>query len=368
MHSTCKKVTAIILLLLLNAQLAFPCTGLRLIAKDGAVIFARTMEWGTFDLRSRVVVIPRNFSFQDKAGNGDKILGWKTKYGAVGIDALEKDVLIDGMNEKGLTVNAFYHEGYSVYPTYDPKKANSTISVLAFAPYLLTNCASVSDVKEVMRKITVIGVVEPVIGMAPPLHFGVTDSSGKTIVIEFINGQTIIHDAPLGVITNGPTYDWHMENFLNYVELETALSHRKIEKLSDVKFGGGNKFFGIPGDLTSPSRLLRVAANASLARVTPDGKETMYEAFRILDNFNLPVGKAAEGGGKIDNANLRSATNWTSCYDTKNKVMYFHTLHNRRVRQINFKELNFDAKSILRLAIDVKKEQDIDDITHKLTL
>lgn len=324
------------------------------------------MEWGTFDLKSRVVVVSRNFSLQDKMPDGKNGLRWKTKYGAVGIDALLKDVLIDGMNEKGLTVNGFYHEGYAVYSKYEPGKADSTISILAVIPYLLTTCANTDEIKATLKKIRVIGIVEPSIGMAPPLHFGATDASGKSIVIEFINGVTIIHDSPLGVITNGPTFEWHMENMLNYVDLETSLALRKISSLSDVKFGGGNRFFGVPGDLTSPSRLLRVAAYASTARLTADGKETMYEAFRILDNFNLPVGSAAEGGGAIDNASMRSATNWTTAYDTKNKVMYYHTMHNRRVRQLNLTQLNFDAKAIVRVPLDVKKEQDIDDITTKL--
>lgn len=356
------RAFAATLFLLLNFQIAIPCTGVRLTAKDGAVIFARTMEWGTFDLESRVVVIPRNFALQDKMADGKNGLGWKTKYGAVGIDALHKDVLIDGMNEKGMTVNCFYHEGYAAYAPYQSAKADSTVSILALPPYLLTTCASTEEVKSAMRKIRVIGIIEPTIGMAPPLHLGITDAQGKTIVIEFTKGVTTIHDAPLGVITNGPTYDWHMENLKNYIDLDTSLSKRKVTDLSAVKFGGGSRYFGIPGDLTSPSRFLRAAANAGSARSTADGKETMYEAFRILDNFNLPLG-TAEGGGKLDNGSMRSATIWTTAYDLKNRVMYYHTMNNRRVRQLNLLELNLDAKAIVRLPLDVKKEQDIDNIT-----
>jgi choloylglycine hydrolase len=356
----------IIILLLLNFDIAIACTGLRLIAKDGSVIFARTMEWGTFDLKSRVVVIPRNFPLQDKMPDGKNGIAWKTKYGAVGIDALNKDVLVDGMNEKGLTVSCFYHEGYAVYSKYQAAKADSTLSILAVPPYILTTCTNIEEVKLAMKKIKVIGIVEPSIGMAPPLHLGVTDASGTSIVIEFTNGVTTIHNAPLGVITNGPNYDWHMENMINYVDLETSLALRKINNLSDVRFGGGTRFFGVPGDLTSPSRLLRVAAYSSTARPTADGKEAIYEAFRILDNFNLPVGSAAEGGGKIDNASLRSATNWTTAYDTKGKKMYYHTMHNRRVRELDLDDLNFDSKKIVRLPLDIKKEQDIDNITTKI--
>jgi choloylglycine hydrolase len=31
------------------------CTGITLKAKDGAVVYGRTMEWGSFDLNSRLV-------------------------------------------------------------------------------------------------------------------------------------------------------------------------------------------------------------------------------------------------------------------------------------------------------------------------
>jgi hypothetical protein len=52
-----------------------------------------------------------------------------------------------------------------------------------------------------------VGVVEPVIGLAPPIHLIVTEPSGEAIVIEFAKGGVQIFDAPLGVITNAPTYD-----------------------------------------------------------------------------------------------------------------------------------------------------------------
>ena len=33
------------------------CTGITLKAKDGAVVYGRTLEWGSFDLKSRLVII-----------------------------------------------------------------------------------------------------------------------------------------------------------------------------------------------------------------------------------------------------------------------------------------------------------------------
>lgn len=341
------------------------CTGVTLKAKDGSVVFGRTQEWGTFDLRSRVAIVPRGLSLHDKMPDGKNGLAWKTKYGTVGLDVLEKDLLIDGMNEKGLTANLFYHEGYTEYAKYNPRKADKTVSILALVPYLLTSYQSVDEVRNALAKVNVVGVDVPEIGGPPPVHVAVTDASGKMIVVEFLNGVTTIHDAPLGVVTNGPTYDWHMENLRNYVNLDVPLPKRKITDLQSTKFGAGNRLYGLPGDLTSPSRFLRVAAYASTARPTPDGKETMYEVFRILDNFNLSVGASAEGGGASNPEGMRSSTIWTTVYDTKNRVMYYHTMHNRRVRQVDLTKINFGAGEITRLPLDREKQQDIEDVTPK---
>ncbi len=60
------------------------CTGITLRSKDGAAIFGRTCEWGTFDLKSRLVVIPRDFEIKSDIGDSKTGVVWKTVYGAVG--------------------------------------------------------------------------------------------------------------------------------------------------------------------------------------------------------------------------------------------------------------------------------------------
>ncbi len=39
------------------------CTSIVLEANDGAVVYGRTMEWGAFDLNSRLVIVPRGYEF-----------------------------------------------------------------------------------------------------------------------------------------------------------------------------------------------------------------------------------------------------------------------------------------------------------------
>lgn len=350
----------------LICQPVVACTGITLRARDGAVVFGRTLEWGSFDLNSRLVIVPRGYEFKSHLDNGQVGKNWKTVYGAVGVDAIEKDLIVDGMNEKGLSVNVFYHPGYAEYAKFDPAQAGNTLNSVDVGQFLLTTCATVDEAKKSIAALNIVGVLEPALGIPAPVHLIVTEPSGQRFVLEFTKGETKIHDAPLGVITNSPNYDWHETNLRNYLSLSAhALADVKLDDLTLKPFGGGSGMLGMPGDFTAPSRFVRAVAFAKTARPTETGSETMYEVFRILDNCNVPLGSAEGEASKTKTKGMRSATLWTTAYDTKNLVMQYHTQHNRRVRQVDLKRLDFTAEDLVRLPLDKEKQQDIEDVTPR---
>ena len=60
------------------------CTGITLKAEDGSTVFARTCEWGTFDLLSRVVITPRGQEYTGHTPDNNKHgLTWKGQHGFV---------------------------------------------------------------------------------------------------------------------------------------------------------------------------------------------------------------------------------------------------------------------------------------------
>jgi choloylglycine hydrolase len=364
LRSTVAAITACALLLSTSAQSVLACTGITLKATDGSVVFGRTLEWGSFDLMSRLTVIPRGYKYATHMPDGKTGLSWQGKYGVVGIDAVEKDIVVEGMNEKGLAVGLFYHPGFAEYQEYDAAQAAQSLSPTDVGQYLLTSFATVDEVRDALGKVRVVPVVEPALGFAPPVHFIVTEPSGKAIVIEYLKGEMKIFDAPLGVIANAPSYDWHETNLRNYINLSpVALPGKKIEDLNFRPLGGGSGMIGLPGDFTPPSRFVRAVAFSKTARPTATGDETIYEIFRILDNFNVPLG-ASEGTGDDKTQGMRSSTIWTSASDTNNKVFYYHTQHNRRVRMVDLKKIDFGSFSdIKRLPLDKVKAQDIQDVT-----
>lgn len=340
------------------------CTGILLKATDGSVVYGRTMEWGSFDLNSQVVIYPRGYEFTAHTPDKKPGIQWKGKYGLVGIDGVDAEVVLDGMNETGLVVGGFYHPGFAEYEEYDPVKAGESMGPGDVIAYLLSTCATVEEVRAAITKVDVTAVVAPQLGIAPPAHFFVTDPSGKACVIEYLKGELTICDAPLGVITNAPTYEWHEINLRNYINLSAvALPGKKLEDLDFKPLGGGSGMIGLPGDFTPPSRFVRAVAFSQTARPTPTGEETVYELFRILDNFNVPLG-AAEGEGEAKTQGMRSSTIWTSVWDTKNGALYYHTQNNRRVRMVNFDIIDFDAmQRKVRFPLDKVKTQDIQEVT-----
>jgi len=343
------------------------CTSIVLEANDGAVVYGRTMEWGAFDLNSRVAIVPRGYEFQDHTPDGKPGYRWKARYGVVALDALEKDYLTDGMNEKGLVVGALYLPGFAEYQTYDPAQAKISMSSLDFANYVLTEFATVDEVREGLKKIRVVPVNEPALGGPAPIHLAVIDQSGKAIVVQYLKDGLKIFDNPLRVLTNSPSFDWHMTNLRNYINLSAvAWPAKKIEQIDFAPIGAGSGFLGIPGDYTPPSRFVRAVAYTQTARKTPNGDETVYEVFRILDNFNLPLG-TAEGPDSDSKLleGMRSSTIWTTAADNKNLKLYYHTQHNRKVRMVDLKKINFSRKKkeIQHIQLDKKKSQEIEDVT-----
>ena len=97
------------------APIAQACTGIQLVAKDGGVVAARTLEFG-FDLKSNVMIVPAGTVFTGTLPDGGKGIRYKTKYGFVGANALGMKAIVDGVNDQGLYVGLFYFPGYASYP------------------------------------------------------------------------------------------------------------------------------------------------------------------------------------------------------------------------------------------------------------
>lgn len=341
------------------------CTGMRITAEDGSAIYGRTMEWGTFNLNSRVALVPKNYTFTGSTPDGVNGKKWKSKYGFISLDIFHENVFSDGMNEKGLAAGLFYQPGFASYNEYDKKERANSMSYTDLVPFILSQFSTVAEVKDAVKAIKVVATVNPQLGAVAQIHWMVTEPSGKSIVIEYTDHVLKIYDAPLSVITNSPTYDWHMINLRNYINLSAVAIPTK--KLNDTNFsplGVGSGMMGLPGDFTPPSRFIRAVAWSQTHRPLRNSTEGVYELFRILDNFNVPL-TAVEGKESMQKKvqDMRSGTQWTTAWDLSKRVLYFHTQNDRRVRKVDMNRIDFSKKEIVHIPLDEKQGQDIKDLT-----
>ena len=333
------------------------CTGITIKPKDGSIIFARTLEFAA-DIKSNIIVIPRGKEYVGTAPGDKPGLRWKTKYGIVGANAFDLPVTVDGLNEKGLHVGLFYFPGFATYQEIKAEDAGKALAPWELGVFLLGTCADVKEAVAAARDVRIGEVVQKEMGFVPPVHFILTDSSGESVVLEPVGGQLKIHQNPLGVMTNSPTFDWHMTNLSNYVNMTVSNVPRIEVGGKEIKgLGQGSGMLGLPGDFTPPSRFVRAVAFSRSALPVEMARDGVLQAFHILNQFDIPKGAAR---GLEHGKEVADYTLWTSAADLKNLRYYFRTYDNSRIRMIDLKAADLDAKEVR--TISMKGEEQIEEL------
>ena len=357
-----RLLTTILLLfqMTLGPTLAIACTGITIRPKDGSVIFARTLEFA-IDLKSNIIIIPRGQSYTGTAPGNQQGRRWSTKYGTVGVNAFDLPVIIDGLNERGLHVGLFYFPGFAKYQEVPADALDRTVAPWELPTYLLGTCANVKETVAAVKNIVVGAAIQPQMGIVPPVHLIVTDVSGSSVVLEYVAGELRIHDNPLGVLTNSPTFDWHMTNLGNYL----TVTPQNIEKLdlggNEIKsLGQGSGMLGLPGDFTPPSRFVRAVAFSKTALPVDKAEDGVLQAFHILNQFDIPKGSAR---GLEQGQAVADYTLWTISADLKNLRYYFRTFENSRIRMVDLKSIDFGARQMK--TISMRGPEQIEDVTGR---
>lgn len=319
------------------------CTGILLKAQDNSIVSGRTVEFAS-DIDMSVAVIPRNFKFIGDIPNG-KGMAYTSKYAAAGIYCFENQVLMDGINEKGLVAAAFYFPGYAQYTKITSENRSKGLSPVEFPNWILTQFATIEEVKAALPSVVIAPTIVRGWGSTPPpLHYIVYDRSGKSIVIEPLKEKLVVYENEIGVLTNSPTFDWQLTNLRNFINLTPYnVKPIQIRGLELAPFGQGSGMVGLPGDFTPPSRFVR-AALFSAAEVPPkNSEESVYQTFHILNQFDIPYGAVRE---KNNSKVSYDYTMLTSVKDPNSMRYYFRSFEDQTIRYIDLKQLNLNENAI----------------------
>ena len=358
------KLLSIVALASLLTASAEACTSFILKTKDGSPVYGRTCEWGAFDAKSNLVMVPRNLTFISKLDGGKQGMTWKNKYGYVAINALNLPFYLDGMNETGLVIGGLYLPGFAEFQPFKTGEESSTVNNMDLIAYILGQFKTVEEIKAALPKLRVVVMPKDVLNVPMPLHYVVADSAGNSIVIEYVNGKLNIYDNTIGVMTNSPTYDWHLLNLRNYTQLTPYAQgpgDKEIDYVNFTPFGSGAGMMGLPGDYSSPSRFIRAFFYTQTSVPLENVDAAVNQASRIIDNFDYPKGFERTG---IPDKYALGYTQWSTIGDIKSKRYYWWTEWNRQMRMVDLSKLSFDGSKLIAIPLDKMRVENIDDRTE----
>lgn len=270
------------------------CTHVHISSNKNNFYWGRTLDtsFNPFDVDSKVTIVPKNFTLDTQSNP------WKTKYSFLGITLSNSTLFFDGVNEKGLAGGLLFLNAC----TWDKKdniekEGLTAINSGEIIPWILSNFESVNEIKENISKVAVTGDDIPSLGelgKGNPItaHYTFTDKMGNSVVLEPTNnGRFRVFDNNVGVMTNNPTFDWHMTNLGNYIQVQGF--NRQQNHLNNntviTPISNGSGMLGLPGDYTSPSRFVRAAYLRNLIGEVSD-EEAPSQLFSILNSVWVPRG------------------------------------------------------------------------------
>jgi choloylglycine hydrolase len=323
------------------------CTGITLHARDGATVSARTIDWAEGDTNNIYTIVPRGHVSRSLLPDGTQNgMEFTAKYGFVGLGPQRPEFVVDGTNEAGLNAGLFYFPDSGKYQKYDDAMHEISVADLQVVSWILSNFATINEVKENINSIRIINIYPN----SSTAHWRITEPSGRTVVMEIIDGMPTFYNDEIGTIANSPKFDWHHTNLNNYVNLTNGTAGpTKLGPDTLKSISNGTGMLGLPGDFSSPSRFVRAAFLSNWTPQQQNAQSIIPIAFHILNNLDVPIFDTK--------TNMPSATQWTIATDLQNKVIYYHTMYNRTIRKIDFADINFETVPFQFSALDdVKRE------------
>jgi penicillin V acylase-like amidase (Ntn superfamily) len=268
------------------------CTRVVYLGPEGTIITGRSMDWEE-NTGTDLWAFPRGMKREGAAGPTS--IKWVSKYGSL-VCSFYNIGSVDGMNDKGLVANVLYL-AESEYGKPDGKRP--TISIAAWAQYVLDNYATVAETVNALREDPFF-VIAPTLPNGKPAtgHLAVSDPTGDSAVFQYIGGKQVIHHGrQYQVMTNSPVFDQQLALNTYWEQV------------------GGLNF--LPGTNRSSDRFARAFFFINAVPKTADMTKALASVFGVIHGVSVPLGITTPGQPNI------ATTYWRTFSDHKNKIYYF---------------------------------------------
>jgi choloylglycine hydrolase len=232
---------------------------------------------------------------------GKTTFRWVSEYASITFNQYGQNLPNGGINEEGLAIEILVLN----VSDYGSVKGYSCLNELQWIQYGLDNFKSVDDLIKGTEKIKVKHLYAKV-------HYFISDASGKSAVVEYINGKRVVTTGskmPYNAITNSTYYS-------------------SVRGLKSAK-GGCRRF-----------KTIAAAVNKDYSA---------YSTTKLTDR----------GFTILNSVKSEKRTQWQIIYDLKAKKIQFRTKDNSNIREINISDFNLNSNADVMYASmksDCKKD------------
>lgn len=305
------------------------CTAATYKSKD--FYFGRTLDY-EFSYQETVTVTPRNFPFHFRmAGN------LETHYAMIGMATVAGDypLYYDATNEKGLSMAGLNFPGNADYKPEENGKDN--VAPFEFIPWILGQCETVKDARKLLARLNLVNINFSDAFPLAMLHWIISDRE-ESITVESMKEGLRVYDNPVGVLTNNPPFDYQLFNLNNYLRVSTETPDNSFAgDLALEPYSRGMGGMGLPGDLSSASRFVKVAFTKMNSFSGESESESISQFFHILGSVAQQRGCVHLGEGKYE------ITIYTSCCNTDKGIYYYTTYENSQISGVDMYKENLDG-------------------------
>ncbi len=316
------------------------CTAITYKGKNN--YFGRTLDI-EYSYNEAVTITPRNFSLNfRKMGTQEK------HYAIIGMAAVVDNypLYYDAANEYGLSVAGLH---FPENAHYFPEKANkNNIAPFEFIPFILSSCKNLDEARKCLSKISLCKINFSDELPLTPMHWLIADSSGS-ITVESVSDGLKIHNNPVGVLTNNPTFDYHITHLCDYINLTHKPAENRFADIALTPYSRGMGAIGLPGDLSSASRFVRAAFVKLNSVAGDDENSSISQFFHILGAVEQQRGCVLLPDGSYE------ITEYTSCINTDKGIYYYTTYENNCISAVNMHNANLDSTNLYSYPL-VKKQ------------
>ena len=310
------------------------CTAATYQTKD--FYFGRTLDY-EFSYGDQVVITPRNYPFHFRH------MGTiSSHYAMIGMAYVADNcpLYYEAVNEKGLGMAGLNFVGNAYYREPAPDQDN--IAQFEFIAWILSQCTSVQEARALLEKINLTNTQFSDDLPLAQLHWILADRK-EAITVESVKEGLKIYDNPVGVLTNNPPFEEQMFQLNNYMHLSPRTPENQFsEKLPLHAYSRGMGAMGLPGDLSSQSRFIRVAFVKMNSVSGASEAESVSQFFHILNSVDQQRGCCDVGEGKFE------ITIYTCCCNADKGIYYYTTYDNHQITAVDMHNENLDGTQLIQ--------------------